>query len=569
MKNFLTGHGIILVCIIAVAFFIRIWNISNVPPSLNWDEVSHGYNAYSILKTGRDEWGEYFPTIFRAYGDNKLPVYIYSVIPSILILGLNEIGVRFPSVLAGTFTILFTYLLTKEVFLKHARAKQIATLAAMLVAIEPWTFFVSRGAFEANMALFLITAGAYCLFRSFKNPPYIILSAISFGLSVWTYNSARIFVPLLLIVFALLYKDKLAIIYKKSKSISLVSLIVLGIFILTMLFQLANPVGQARYEKVSILDEGAISQINEERRISNYPESLKRLRYNKLTFIVDRFTKNMISHFSFSYLYKNGGTHYQFSLQNHGVLYIVNAAFMFLGFVILLILRKKNYLMLIIWLFIGAVASSLTREAPHVLRSITMLPIPMIITAYGVISFYYILINKIKQLKKYRYLFVVVYAVAVIISARDYMFKYFTDYPRDYSLAWQYGYKEVISYINENYFKYDKIIFTKKYGEPHEFILFYSNWNPEEYRNDNNLVRFTQSNWWWVDAFDKFVFINEWQMREKVSQNSFVTESKSEYDCTNIRCLVISSKENSPIGWNKLEEYKFLDGTTVFEIYEN
>jgi hypothetical protein len=37
------------------------------PGSLNWDEVSLGYNAYSLAQTGHDEWGVVLPNIFRAF----------------------------------------------------------------------------------------------------------------------------------------------------------------------------------------------------------------------------------------------------------------------------------------------------------------------------------------------------------------------------------------------------------------------------------------------------------------------------------------------------------------------
>ena len=66
-----------LLLIVAAGFALRLAAINLIPPSLNWDEVSLGYNAYSLLKTGRDEWGTVLPTIFRAYGDYKLPIYIY------------------------------------------------------------------------------------------------------------------------------------------------------------------------------------------------------------------------------------------------------------------------------------------------------------------------------------------------------------------------------------------------------------------------------------------------------------------------------------------------------------
>src|SRR3990170_7439708 len=99
-----------LLLIILLGFALRTVYISDFPPSLNWDEVSLGYNAYSVLKTGKDEWGKILPVIFTAYGDYKLPGYIYTLVPFISIFGLNAFAIRLPSVLAGTITVLFTYL---------------------------------------------------------------------------------------------------------------------------------------------------------------------------------------------------------------------------------------------------------------------------------------------------------------------------------------------------------------------------------------------------------------------------------------------------------------------------
>jgi len=57
----------ILFIIIVAGFLIRFININNYPPLL-WDEASLGYNAYSILKTGRDEYGKFLPLIFKSFG---------------------------------------------------------------------------------------------------------------------------------------------------------------------------------------------------------------------------------------------------------------------------------------------------------------------------------------------------------------------------------------------------------------------------------------------------------------------------------------------------------------------
>src|SRR5512138_2320805 len=100
--------------VVILAFLLRINRVTHDPPSLNWDETAIAYNAYSILKTGKDEWGVRFPIHFRSYGEYKLPVQIYASIPGIAIFGLNELGVRITPVIYGTLTALFLYFLGRK-----------------------------------------------------------------------------------------------------------------------------------------------------------------------------------------------------------------------------------------------------------------------------------------------------------------------------------------------------------------------------------------------------------------------------------------------------------------------
>ena len=109
-----------LLILTLLGFILRFTGLDQNPPSLNWDEVSHGYNAFSILKTGKDEWGVTFPLIFRAFGDYKLPLYIYLTTVPVALFGLNAISVRLISVLAGTLAIPGIYLLTRQLFPKVA-----------------------------------------------------------------------------------------------------------------------------------------------------------------------------------------------------------------------------------------------------------------------------------------------------------------------------------------------------------------------------------------------------------------------------------------------------------------
>lgn len=145
------------VAIFIIAALVRLIGLSANPPALNWDEVSHGYNAYSILKTGKDEWGKSFPLIFRAYGDYKLPAYIYTTVPFVWLLGLNAWSVRLPSVLAGTASVILIYFLIKKV----TKDEKISVFASLFMALESWTVLVSRAALEANLANFFVLAAVF------------------------------------------------------------------------------------------------------------------------------------------------------------------------------------------------------------------------------------------------------------------------------------------------------------------------------------------------------------------------------------------------------------------------
>lgn len=560
-----------IILIVIFGFFLRFIYLDKYPPSLNWDEVSHGYNAFSILETGKDEWGETLPSIFRAYGDYKLPVYIYTSVISVMIFGLNAISVRLPSVLAGTFLIVFSYLIAKEVFYKKHRKsssesyKSAPLIVAILAAIEPWGLFLSRAAFEANLALMLFSGGVYFFISGIKKPKRFIVSALMLGLSAWTYNSYRVFMPLMLAVMVFLYRKELASLFKKHSGKIYISLGIAFILFIPMFIQLFSTAGQARFGWVSLIDEGAVSQIVEERQRSDYPSSASRLIYNRPVYFIKNFSANWISHYGPGYLFFRGGDNYQFSIPAHGLIYVVNMPFFIAGFIILVkrsFSRNKAYLLILLWFVFAPVASSLTREAPHVLRSVTMLPTPMIITAMGSAW----LLSNVKN--RYKYL-VCLYLILLFVSLGNYLNHYINVYAKDYSHAWQYGHKEAVDFVAKNYVSYDRVIMTKKYGEPHAFILFFTGWDPVNYRDNPNLIRFHQSNWYWVDRFDKFYFVNDWDIPDVGYE--FVLESGGGVRCpvNGVRCLLITSPANVPAGWNKLETIYFLNGRPAFEIYDN
>ncbi len=572
VKKVLINH-FWLIPILIIGGLVRFYQITYTPPALNWDEVSHGFNAFSILKTGRDEWGELMPVIFRAYGDYKLPVYIYLTALSEFFFGLNALAVRLPSLLAGLGTIALTYFLARELMVDKKNRVLVAILSGLLVAIEPWSLFLSRGAFEANLALFFFVFGLYLFVKAANKRSGLMFcsSFIFLGLTVWTYNSYRIFTPLMLIFLVMVFRKVVVLAFRASKKLSLLGFLILATFFMPMFYQLTSFQGRARYTEVRILDSGVIARIEEARS-----QGGSRLIHNKATYFLSEFSKNYFAHLSPEFLFIDGGSHHQFSVPGRGLLYSVNLVFFLLGIYATLfvgsLVSDKSRLILLFGFLAAPVASSLTREAPHVLRFITVLPIPMVFCALGFVF----VLSKLSDLKVKRNilpnLIVGAYFLMVASSLINYLNVYFGEYRRSYSWSWQYGYKELALFIGENYDNYDKIVVTKKYGEPHEFLLFYFAWEPEKYLADEKLNRFYQSNWYWVDSFGKFSFVNDWQVNEPgKGEYVFNLESKKQVTCEwgQVRCLLATSPGNVPAGWTQISQIKFLDGSTAFEIYEN
>ena len=113
-KKYLTPIFLIIISLLSVILFLYKMNVS--PPALNADEATNAYDAYSILKTGKDQYGNFMPLRFKSFGDYKLPLLTYFAVPFIKVFGLTETGIRmvnFPFVLLFPLVI---FLLTLELF---------------------------------------------------------------------------------------------------------------------------------------------------------------------------------------------------------------------------------------------------------------------------------------------------------------------------------------------------------------------------------------------------------------------------------------------------------------------
>ncbi len=517
----------ILVLIIFFGYGLRLYRLDVSPPSLNWDEVSHGYNAYSLLTTGRDQWGQILPVInFRAYGDYPTALNLYLTVPIVYALGPTDLAARLPQVILGGLAIAAMFLTG----FYYKRNWFTGLAAAGLMAIEPWTLFPSRAVFQSNGAVLLLCLAMAAYFRSQRRGKYFVISLFLLGLSMLAYHNTRVFVPLLAM--------GMLVINIKSK-IKWGWLVVVGVAVVIILV----PTSRFRSGWVGILNQGATAYLEQSRNQSSQSAFVTKLIYNRPVYFITQSALHYLDYFTPKYLFFSGGTQYQFSLPKNGVMYLVDLPFFYLGLVVSL--TGSPFLWL--WLLASPIPAAITADRYAVIRATTMIPAVYLITASGITW----VVSKIGGVKSRVVIGILV--VIYFLSLGRYLTNYLYKYPDEYSSSWQYGYKQVIDYVKARYDSFDQIIITKKYGESHEFILWYWPWSPRKYLSQN-VVWDYHDNWYWINGFDKFVFVNDWELSDYINKLD-----------TSRKYLIVSSPDNL-VEKTKLTTVNFLDGKPAFII---
>ncbi len=493
-----------IIIVVLISVFLRFWQLGDVPPSPDWDEVSLGYNAYSILKTGRDEYGTWFPLVLRSYDDYKPPLYAYLAIPSVALLGLTTFAVRIPSAVMGVLAVIGTFVLVKEFsVLKDPKrenySESLGILSAFLLAISPWHIQFSRIAFEANIGVTLnIWAVAFFL-RGLKSPKWFLAASGVFSLALYAYHSERIFVPLLLIILGLLYWREL----KRNLRIVIISCII-G-------FVLIAPLGVAFLNTNSLMRLRGTSSLADQTGL--LARSVKKLEFdqahgnwwgivfdNRRLVWAKTLVSGYLSHYSFRWLFLTGDNP-RHHAPDMGLLYFWELPFLLWGIYLFTIRKNTVSLLLFSWFLIAPIAASPTTELPHAIRTLVFLPTFQIFTAAGLWQFV------VWMRRKKSVFMIILFLIVMTLFAANilyYLHMYFGHMNREFSKYWQYGYKQAVEYTRSFGPKYRKIIISTKIEQPHMFFLFYLRYDPIHYLNQGG----TKSGGFAEDrnAFDKYEF---------------------------------------------------------------
>lgn len=194
----------LLVFIFMVGVFIYFYKLDRVPNGFYIDEALPGYNAYSIFKTGKDEYGKFMPIVFRFYGSFNPSLYTYLTVIPVGLLGLNTFAVRFGSSLAGLILILpFFIFLKHSSILKNSFSKYIGTF---LLMASPWLILYSRVGYEVSLGLLLYSVGIVFFYLGVKKDKFLIPGIIFLSLSTYAAYTERFLVPIFLCLYYFLFK---------------------------------------------------------------------------------------------------------------------------------------------------------------------------------------------------------------------------------------------------------------------------------------------------------------------------------------------------------------------------
>ena len=458
--------------IFLLGIFLRFYALGKIPGSLDWDEASWGYNAYSILHTGRDEYGIKMPLSFKAFGDYKDPVYVYLDSLSIALFGLNSFAVRFPSALFGSLSIIFIFLFLYELFYKEKRRNLISFIGALTFAISPWSIQFSRVAFEATNGLFFVLFGIWLMFRGVRKDKkwQIILGSLSLVISAYTYHSEKLFSPLIFICLIFYFR-------KYFLSFRVFLIILLLIFGIGNIFWVKDATTVARGESVLFTSNQTPLLANVVKETSfdlKRGDKLDTIFHNRRFVYASAYLNNYLSVFYPNWLFIRG------DLQRHhapgmGILYLASLPAILIGLFLTFDKYKKQTFIIISWLVLAPVAEALA-GIPNAERALILLPVFIIFESLGLLF----LIEKLKAKNLIIYLLFGILCLFYVFNWTYYTNQYFYHTNTDYLEYWQGGYKQAIDFAASNSMN-KKIYFDKSIEQGYIFYLFYTKYDPKVY----------------------------------------------------------------------------------------
>ncbi len=442
---------IILVFILILGSFARLYGIGNMPNALNVDEASSGFDAFSLMKYGIDRNGNQFPVVLYAWGSGQSVLYSLITIPFIILGGLTEFTMRAPMAIIGIVSLYVMYYLLKNIF----NDKKIALLGTFIFAICPWHIMKSRWGMECNLFPDLVLIAVLLLILGLKEKKKIwqVLSFVILGISAYSYATSYLFLPVFVcttLVYLIIKKEisiKRAILYLGIVFIISIPLIVylavnsFGLEQFSILGITIPKLAANRYEEISTIFSGNIGNI--------FVNAVDNLLATVRIFILqyDELDWN--------------------ALNGYGLVYLISLPFFVIGIRETLKKYNKNIFNQImnIWMISSIVLAAFCKIN---INHINIIVIPYV---YYIVLGIYAVINKYELLLPW---IISAYALSFIFFGYKYKNQDFNEY-----FTFTSGIEEVAEYCKNS--DAENIYCAYSFKEPFIYFMFYEEYDTNEY----------------------------------------------------------------------------------------
>lgn len=283
MKN--TIISISLICLSAIslsACALSYYRLGSVPYGFHVDEMSSSVDIGCMTTEGVDAHNVPHPLFSSLnYGTPKPPTYIYPAILWAKLFGYSVASLRAMSVTVHLLGIVGLYFLAEIFF-----GWRYALLTVTVASLSPWTWGVSRVAFESLFSVTFLIWGIYLFLRSSKIH-FTVLSGLCFAAAIYSYPPFRLQTPLM-IVSLIAYAQ-----WKKPRALRSWVCFVLAMVlpIIPLVQKTLSGEIQSRFNAISIFSKGYLNAIHSS-------GSLKE--------IIEIFINNYLLHFRWDFLFLTG-----------------------------------------------------------------------------------------------------------------------------------------------------------------------------------------------------------------------------------------------------------------------
>lgn len=498
--NKLSKYTFILILVITLGTFVRVFKITTLPFPPNGDELAFGYYGWSLLHFQMDEFGTKFPMNFPSIGDYKYPGLAYLNILPAAIFGLSEITTRFWSIISGIVLIPLVYLLVTLLF----QSRLMALSTAFIVALSPWDITVSRLGYENHPALTLVTAALVALLAitkiKSKEKILFITSLILFIIASFCYAAERIFIPLILLsIIVISFKNsQFSIIRKPTITLFIILFIVISVSLIP--WQNRGRAEAVAWKSLNGTQQNRLQELLVEAGTSpvRIPSIITRSFHNKFRISLEDFLYRYSNHFSPKFLFFEGEAAIE-RIPDMGVLPLIFIFFLPFGFLTILnYTNKQSSLFVLAWMIISPLPSALTLGEPHINRGSLMIVPLSIISAYGFYQFINLFSGRLKTASLFiitsLFFFNSFYSLNQIFVQKPVNKPWYTEQVN----------KEMVSEVFKLKDRYAAVAIPKN---EYMFFLFYQKISPPDFIKRASIREATRENSWdRVERLDNIYF---------------------------------------------------------------